>query len=283
MLLETRSANTRELQRTKTRLQSEVGGCLIINADDWGRDAQTTDRTLECFQKGRLSSASGMVFMEDSERAASLAREHSLDVALHLNLSTPFAAPGTPSRLHAHHQKLRNYLRAHRLARVLYNPGLANSFEYAVRSQFEEFSRIYGRMPDRIDGHHHMHLAANVLLQGLLPPGTIVRRHFSYEPGEKVLRNSVFRLFSQTLMGKRYRIADFFFSLPPFAPSARLQRIFKLAQSFAVEVETHPINHEEYRFLTEGDLPRWTTDCPPAPNFGKASKLLYPGGSVGAE
>ena len=42
----------------------------MINADDWGRDARTTDRILECFQHGVLSSASGMVFMEDSERAA---------------------------------------------------------------------------------------------------------------------------------------------------------------------------------------------------------------------
>jgi chitin disaccharide deacetylase len=155
----------------------------------------------------------------------------------------------------------------------LYHPGLADSFEYVVARQFEEFSRLYGRMPDRIDGHHHMHLSANVLLQKLLPSGTIVRRHFSYEPGEKLVRNSVFRLFSRTLLSGRYRVTDFFFSLPPFASAVRMQRIFTLARRFVVEIETHLINPGEYRFLTEGDFRRWTGDCPPALTFATASAL----------
>jgi predicted glycoside hydrolase/deacetylase ChbG (UPF0249 family) len=269
-LLQTKSANAGEPPGTNTRLQPALGGCLIINADDWGRDGRTTDRTFECFQHGALSSASGMVFMQDSARAASFATEQGLDIGLHLNLSVPFSAPDVPTRLATHHQKVREYLCAHSVARLLYHPGLANSFEYVVARQLEEFSRLYGRTPDRIDGHHHMHLSANVLLQGLLPSGTIVRRHFSYEPGEKIFRNSVFRLFSRALLAGRYRVTDFFFSLPPLAPEVRLQRIFSLTQRSVVELETHPINPEEYRFLTGGDLIRWTMDCPPALNFSNA-------------
>lgn len=272
-LLKTNATNAGELPGTNTPLRPVLGGCLIINADDWGRDARTTDRTLECFQHGVLSSASGMVFMQDSSRAADIATERGLDIGLHLNLTAPFSAPEAPTRLASHQQKVREYLCAHRFARLLYNPGLANSFEYAVARQFDEFSRLYGRTPDRIDGHHHMHLSANVLLQGLLPSGTIVRRHFSYEPGEKMLRNSFFRLYSRVLLGGRYRVMDFLFSLPPFAPAVRMQRMFNLARRFIVEMETHPINPEEYRFLTGGDLLRWTTDCPPAPTFGKAVTL----------
>jgi hypothetical protein len=271
--LQTNSANAGELTVTNMRPQRVVGSCLIINADDWGRDARTTDRIFECFQQGVLSSASGMVFMQDSARAASIANKERLDIGLHLNLSAPFSATEIPTRLATHQQKVREYLCAHRSARLLYHPGLANSFEYAVAQQLEEFSRLYGRTPDRIDGHHHMHLSANVLLQGLLPSGTIVRRHFSYEPGEKILRNSVFRLFSRVLLGGRYRVVDFLFSLPPFAPAARVQRIFNLARRFVVEVETHPIKPEEYRFLTGRGLLRWTTDCPPARTFGKAVAL----------
>ncbi|HTS59741.1 MAG TPA: ChbG/HpnK family deacetylase [Terriglobales bacterium] len=269
-LLRKNSVSLGELPGTPRPSQSALGGCLIINADDWGRDAHTTDRTFECFQHGVLSSASGMVFMQDSDRAASIAAAQGLDVGLHLNLSTPFSAAHISTRLATHHQKVREYLCAHRFARLLYHPALANSFEYAVARQLEEFTRLYGRTPDRIDGHHHMHLAANVLLQGLLPSGTIVRRHFSYEPGEKIFRNSVFRLFSRGLLDGRNRITDFFFSLPPFAPPVRIQRIFNLARRFVVEVETHPINAEEYQVLTGGDLLRWTTGCPPALNFSKA-------------
>jgi hypothetical protein len=274
-LLQIKSANEVELTEANIHTQPASCGCLIINADDWGRDDRTTNRILECFQRRVLSSASGMVFMEDSERAANIAREQGLDIGLHLNLSAPFSAPAVPTRLATHHQKIRECLCANRVARLLYHPGLADSFEYAVARQLEEFSRLYGRMPDRIDGHHHMQLSANVLLQGLLPRGTIVRRHFSYEPGEKIFRNSVFRLFSCALSGRRYRVTDFFFSLPPFAPPVRIQRIFNLAQSFVVEVETHPINPEEYRFLTEGDFLRWTNDCPPAPSFGSAVALQH--------
>jgi chitin disaccharide deacetylase len=215
-----------------------------------------------------------MVFMQDSERAAHIATEQGLDIGLHLNLSASFSAPGIPTGLATHQQNVHDYLRAHRFARLLYHPGLVNSFRYAVARQLDEFSRLYGRAPDRIDGHHHMHLSANVLLEGLLPPGTIVRRHFSYDPGEKIFRNSVFRVFSRALLGGRYRVTDFFFSLPPFSPALRMQRIFNLARRFVVEVETHPINPEEYQFLTDGGLLRFTTDCSPALSFGKTFALL---------
>ena len=62
--------------------QPASSGRLIINinADDWGRDDRTTDRILECFQRRVLSSASGMVFMEDSERAANIAQDQGLDI-----------------------------------------------------------------------------------------------------------------------------------------------------------------------------------------------------------
>jgi len=270
-LPQVRSANHFTEEGTQT--QPTSCGCLIINADDWGRDDLTTDRIRACFQRRVLSSASGMVFMKDSERAANIAQEQGLDIGLHLNLSAPFSAHTIPTRLAAHHQKIREYLCTNRVTRLLYHPRLADSFEYAVARQLEEFSRLYGRMPDRIDGHHHMQLSANVLLQRLLPRETIVRRHFSYEPGEKIFRNSAFRLFSWALAGRRYRVTDFFFSLPPLTPPARLHRIFNLAQSFVVEVETHPVNQEEYQFLTEGDVDRWTNDCPVATSFANAVGL----------
>lgn len=70
---------------------SEPAGALIVNADDWGRDRETTDRTLFCLREGAVSSASAMVFMEDSERAAALAKEHGVDAGLHLNLTAPLS------------------------------------------------------------------------------------------------------------------------------------------------------------------------------------------------
>jgi len=240
-------------------------GLLIVNADDWGHDAHTTGRILDCTLRGTISSVSAMVFMEDSERAAAIARERGLVTGLHLNLTTPFSAPSCPLKLKEHQQKLSNFLRRHFFARAVYHPRLGRSFEYVVKAQIEEYSRIYGTGPERFDGHHHMHLCANVLFGGLLPAGKIVRRHFSWESREKRLRNGLFRKITDALLARRYCIVDFLFSLSPFEPPARLQRIFSLASQFVVELETHPVNPAEYQFLTDGEIFRWAEPCPIAP------------------
>src|SRR5215469_10621350 len=146
-------------------------GRLIVNADDWGRDRETTERIAECLVCGSVSSVSAMVFMEDSERAAALALEHGIDVGLHLNLTTSFSAAQVPAQVAYHQKRVAHYLGTHKIARVLFHPGLRASFQYAVSAQLEEFKRLYGMEPGRVDGHHHMHLCANVLTQKLLPAG----------------------------------------------------------------------------------------------------------------
>jgi len=247
--------------------KSSRTGILIINADDWGRNIETTDRILECVQRGSVSSASAMVFMEDSERAAALARERGVDVGLHLNFTSPFSAALASSRLTEHHQRVSRFLLRNRLSQVVYHPGLARSFKYVVTAQLEEFRRVYGEEPRRLDGHHHMHLCANVLLGGLLPAGTIARRNFSFQPGEKSGANRLYRAAIDRILARRHRLTDFFFSLPPLAPTERLDRIFDLARQFSVEVESHPVNSEEYRFLAGGEIFRRTSDRPVAPHY----------------
>src|SRR5216683_5350061 len=149
---------------------------LIVNADDWGRDHETTERIFECIRRGTVSSVSAMVFMEDSERAAALAMERGVDAGLHLNFTTPFSARQCPPSLAGRQQDLARYLLRYRLAQVVFHPGLMRSFEYVLAIQLDEFRRLYGAAPDRLDGHHHMHLCANVLFGRLLPVGTIARR-----------------------------------------------------------------------------------------------------------
>jgi hypothetical protein len=242
-------------------------GILIINADDWGRDRENTDRTLECVAHGAVSSVSAMVFMEDSERAAGVARERVIDAGLHLNLTTAFSGPGVPARLKEHQQRLSRHLLRHRFAPVVFYPWLTSSFEYVIAAQLEEFSRLYGATPGRVDGHHHMHLCANVLLGKLLPEGTIVRRNFSFQPGEKGLTNRLYRGRVDRMLARRHRLVDFFYSLAPLEPAARLRQIFTCARQFVIEVETHPINPDEYRFLQGGEIVDRYGDVPIASHF----------------
>jgi hypothetical protein len=212
-----------------------------------------------------------MVFMEDSERAAEIALEYNVDVGLHLNFTTPFQSPGCPAWLVERQYELSEYLKRHPFARVFYHPRLARSFEDIVAAQLDEFRRLYHRAPERLDGHHHMHLCANVLFGGLLPNGTIVRRNFSFLPGEKSLMNRLYRKAMDSVLARKHRVVDLFFSLPPLEPACRLQRMFSLASHFVIEVETHPINPDEYRYLTEGEIYSQTRDVPIASRFDFSS------------
>jgi chitin disaccharide deacetylase len=231
-------------------------GVLNMNADDWGRDRDNTDRTFQCVSRGTVNSVSAMVFMEDSERAASIVRENEVEAGLHLNFTTPFSAKDCPSDVQARQGELAKFLRANRFAQVLFHPLLAKSFEYVVSAQIDEFQRIYGGAPQRLDGHHHMHLCSNVLLGRLLPAGILVRRSFTFEPGEKAWINRFYRRRVDGLLARRYRKADCFFSLIPLNPPERLKRIFELADTRTVEVETHPVNIDEFRFLMGDEVLR---------------------------
>ena len=242
-------------------------GLLIVNADDWGRDKQTTDRMLECLLRRTVSSVSAMVFMSDSERSAQLAREHGVDAGLHLNLSLAFSAPQCPPKVREQQRKLVSYLTRHPLARVMFHPGLLNAFDYVVKAQLDEFSRLFGGSAKRIDGHHHLHLCSNVLFAGLLPKGGLVRRNFSFQPGEKSLVNRLYRKAIDSRLARRHRIVDCLFTLAPLDARARLERIRLLAQTQIVEVETHPVNSDEYKFLTGDAVNRWIGSTPIASGF----------------
>lgn len=211
-----------------------------------------------------------MVFMEDSERGAALAQEQGIDTGLHLNLTTPFSAGSYPSRLKACQEDIARYLLRHRLAQVVFHPGLTSAFRYVVTAQLDEFSRLYGQSPFRLDGHHHMHLCANVLWQKLLPAKTMVRRNFSFEAGEKSLWNRLYRRLVDRILARRHRITDYFFSLPPLEPQSRLERIVSLSRDHVVEVEAHPVKEDEYQFLTGEGLTRFSGHASienPSPSF----------------
>ena len=72
---------------------------LIINADDWGRDNETTDRSLDCVLRGSVSSVSAMMFMEDSERAAGIARRGESESSTRGNIRACSMAVAPPKAL----------------------------------------------------------------------------------------------------------------------------------------------------------------------------------------
>jgi predicted glycoside hydrolase/deacetylase ChbG (UPF0249 family) len=222
---------------------------LIINADDWGRSAAETDAALRCYKASRITSVSAMVFMKDSERAAELAKENELDVGLHLNFAERFTAIRYSEVLANHQSRLGGFLMGNKYSQLLFNPFLRTAFSYSYKAQAEEFMRLFGKAPSHIDGHHHMHLCANVLLGKVIPAGVKMRRNFSFWPGEKSWLNRAYRGLVDRWLARRYQLADYFFDLTQCIQERKLDRVAALAKSSNVELMTHPILQLESEYL----------------------------------
>jgi len=222
---------------------------LIINADDWGRSQGETDAALQCHKQGRISSVSAMVFMKDSERAAELANGHGLDIGLHLNLDERLTSSNYSDTLAQHHNKIVFFLTRTKWSRVLYNPFLRNDVTYSCEAQLAEFARLFGKPPSHIDGHHHMHLCANVLLDRVFAPGTKMRRNFSFSAGEKSIANRAYRAAVDAWLAYRYVLTDYFFDLSQSLNGNKIQRVVSLARAKNVELMTHPIVQREADYL----------------------------------
>ena len=149
---------------------------LYVNADDLGRTEVISNKILDCYDQGRIHSTSAMAFMEDSERIAELASERGLAVGLHLNFIEGFTGEKVPPELRERHQNVISYLKAWKGNQFLFNPLLIKDFDYEFKAQWDEFCRLYRKEPDRIDGHHHMHLCINMLASGKIPKGIKIRK-----------------------------------------------------------------------------------------------------------
>jgi predicted glycoside hydrolase/deacetylase ChbG (UPF0249 family) len=228
---------------------------LIINADDWGRSVAETDAALKCFRERRITSVSAMVFMLDSKRAARLTKDYDLDdVGLHLNFSEEFTDKSCSETLKEHHGRIIRFLKRGKYAQLLYNPFLRKAFAYCYHAQIEEFVRLFEKSPSHIDGHHHMHLCANLLLSKLIPIGMKLRRNFSFWPGEKSMLNRTYRSLVDRWLGSRYRLTDYFFDLSQCIQGKKLGRVAALAKSSNVELMTHPIVNEEEKYLMSDEF-----------------------------
>jgi len=140
------------------------------------------------------------------------------------------------------------------------------SLRICCKAQFEEFARVFGELPERIDGHHHLHLSANVLLKGLLrrDPG---EKKFFFSPRRKKLAESALSQGHRQQIGKPPSDCGLSVSAIPLEPHGRLARIRTLAQTKAVEIETHPVNSDEYEFLTGDGVVQWANEVPIARSF----------------
>jgi chitin disaccharide deacetylase len=224
-------------------------GLLIVNADDWGYDSRTTDAIADCFEAGGLTSTTAMVFMADSERAAERSRRlPGLGVGLHLNLVEEFSDPATPPAVRDRQRRFVDHFRKRRLRRWTYDLRIRHEANRIVADQFRRFHELYGRAPTHLDGHHHCHLAANVLLSPAVPRGTKIRNALSDGRRDGPVADGV-RAVRDRLLARRFATTDYFLSVrsvwPPLGAGGDPGRL-DLALEASVEVMVHPAFPDEY-------------------------------------
>lgn len=241
---------------------------LIVNADDWGRNVTATDNILECFQKGRITSVSAMVFMSDSSRATGLANGCGIDTGLHINLSETFSG-SCPQKLREAHTRVVRFLRSNKFAQLVYHPVLCRDFASVVRAQLDEFRNIFGKEPSHFDGHQHMHLCMNVLFSNIIPSGSKVRRSFTFDQNQKSSFNRTYRALVDSRLSKRHKITDAFFALSSHLPLRMLTPVLHRAKTCAVELMVHPELSAERDALLSSEWTSLVGDVP----FGSYSDL----------
>lgn len=241
-----------------------MSGLLVVNADDWGGSEATTDAILRTFDAGRITSASGMVFMPDSERAAEIATRRGLPVGLHLNLTEPFGDPHTPTAVRDRQLRAVEHLAGSggdghpgtaRLRKWIYDPTIRADVDRAIADQLERFEALYGRPPTHFDGHNYVDACPNVFLSRAIPAGSVIRNSLDCYP---LVRSAMGRLkgLRQRLRTRRLRSTGYLLHIAQLrlegeeGPDPRL----RLARSTSVEVMGHPDDEAELAALMS---PTW--------------------------
>lgn len=135
---------------------------LIVNADDFGASPSTSDPVVDLFEQGVISSASAMVRMRDSERAASLARERAMPTGLHLNLTLPFDDAGIPPAVRERQLRITEILDSESWRYEGRESFPGRLLEDVISDQLDCFRMSFGE-PSHLDGHHHIHVHPAVL------------------------------------------------------------------------------------------------------------------------
>ncbi|HET9102962.1 MAG TPA: ChbG/HpnK family deacetylase [Solirubrobacteraceae bacterium] len=224
-------------------------GLLIVNADDFGGNRLATDRILEGFGAGALTSATAMMFMADSRRAATLGRDAQIPTGLHLNLTQEYDDPEVPPAVAARQRRVTEFLADPRQRRTRFSPSMVAVIRDVIGDQLGAFRVCFGAEPTHLDGHNHAHLNPSALLA--LPRGMAVRPAYR-DPDRRGLRRVVLSLRDRALAA-RHPGPDHFYALTAIHPELGghgWEPAVARARTARVEIMVHPDRDRSYAILT---------------------------------
>lgn len=132
---------------------------IVLCADDYGLSPGVNKAILELISRGRINATSVMTVAPAFDRASTTAlqdaaRSGNCRIGLHLTLTAPFRP------LTMHFQPLRSdtFLPLSQLLRASLLRRLDREMLRAeISAQLTAFERMFGRLPDYVDGHQHAH------------------------------------------------------------------------------------------------------------------------------
>ena len=127
---------------------------FVLCADDFGLSPAVSDGILEAVSAKRLSAVSCMATMEDLSSTGPRLQNFAADIDIGLHLTLTDLPPLGPMPRLAGNGTLPRF--GH-LARTSIGGGLPiDEIRTELRRQLDRFIDIFGRMPDFLDGHHHI-------------------------------------------------------------------------------------------------------------------------------
>lgn len=224
---------------------------LIVSANDWGGNARSTDAIAECFLSHRITTATAMVYMADSERAATVAHAGDWSMGLHLNLTQRFDSTVTPPDVRERQARVVRHFASLRLRRWTASPLAWRLVEESVNDQLQRFRVLYDHEPTHVDGHNHVQACPDVFLSRALGRHTPLRGAQT-PAGRRRSPGNLVRAARTTLVRRRFVTPDYFFSIRNIHPAfggVGLTRVLELADHASVEIMVHPGFPDEHRLL----------------------------------
>ncbi|MCM2294284.1 ChbG/HpnK family deacetylase [Allorhizobium sp. BGMRC 0089] len=164
-------------------------GAYLLMADDYGLCGGVSQGIIDLARAGRLSGTSAMVTMPGWGEAAKASNElvSLLSFGLHLNLT--LGAPAGPMARHAPQANLPPI--SHWIAASWSGRIDIAEIEAEIDRQIDLFRHTTGRLPDHIDGHHHVHALPGIRMA----LARCVQRHYPAgllplirDPGDRLMR-----------------------------------------------------------------------------------------------
>lgn len=239
---------------------------VILHADDFGYDEDTLEATIECFEKGALSSCSVMVNCEASERAFVYARKHpEFSYGVHLTYVDGLKPVSEPGRIASLVDGNGVFLPSNDVRKKALTLGISKK-DIITESQAQiDKMRKAGVTVSHLDSHGHLHKfpAFMYAMKRLRIDGKAVERVRSVQNvfiDKPSMKSPVYWLnkYFRWYLGRNFSNPGYFYmsanNMDTGWADEILRQMEMMPRDAVIEVGVHPGHDEEWRQREFGDI-----------------------------